>query len=169
MVRFSLFKIRKTRHQDGFGLVELVVVISIMLIAAAVVVPNLRSSYSRHALYVAARQMAGDIRYCQQQAVSIGEESYQILFDTDSERYFFKFNTKSLNTVTLLPTIDLVAVRFPGNTTLLQFTRTGKPLPGGGTITLQDKVTRSFYYVIVAPITGRVRISPTPPASWYDG
>jgi len=153
--------------KNGFTLTELSVALLILGIAAAIVLPDLKTSLARYTLYTTARQMASEIRAVQQEAVTTGQVLYQIFFDVTDNFYILKLNTQTLKTVQLPSTISM-ETKFPlppPKQTTMEFNVKG--ISTAGTIILRDKVTGSFYYVIVAPVTGRVRISSTPPESWY--
>lgn len=155
--------------RNGFSLIELMLVLLLMGILLAVAVPLCERSVARYNLIGAARQMAADIRMHQQVTISAEEENntYYILFDTSRHQYKLHRSAKVMRTVDLPGTVQIYSANFPNKQ--LRFNIQGRPLDGGGTITLRDQVTGELYYVIVASITGRVRISTEPPAggeSW---
>jgi prepilin-type N-terminal cleavage/methylation domain-containing protein len=153
------------RH--GFSLIELMLVLLLMGILLAVAVPLGERSVARFNLTGAARQMAADIRMHQQVAISSEDDlsTYQIIFDPSKHRYQLQKNTLIMKTINLPGTVHITNTNFPGQNNRLRFSIQGRPIDGGGTITLLDQVTGELYYVIVAAITGRVRISTEPPAA----
>lgn len=153
------------RSSPGYSLVELLVVVGISFLVLVVVFPVYKSSNTHHALFMAARQMAQDIRACQQENMCAPGMSVEIVFDVVGDCYYLASGVKTLRKVVLPAGVDLAAVRFSNRGNALSFNSSGVPRPGGGTVTLKSRDESSFYYVIVAPVTGRVRVSPTPPAS----
>lgn len=153
------------RH--GFSLIELMLVLLLMGILLAVAVPLGERSVARFNLTGAARQMAADIRMHQQVAISSEDSfsTYQIIYDSSKHRYHLQKNTLIMKTINLPGTVHITNTNFPGQNNRLRFSIQGRPIDGGGTITLLDQVTGELYYVIVAAITGRVRISTEPPAA----
>ncbi|MDN5376135.1 MAG: hypothetical protein PWQ39_1175, partial [Thermacetogenium sp.] len=61
--------------------------------------------------------------------------------------------------------VDLYSTNFQDNRLVIN--AKGLP-PRGGTITLKSRETGRLKYVIVASITGRVRVSDHPPESWEE-
>ncbi|WP_338826621.1 pilus assembly FimT family protein [Neomoorella thermoacetica] len=170
MVYFNFYNVKKGHPAGGFTIVELVIVMAIMFVATAIAIPNMRSVYSRYVLYTVAREMAENIRFCQQKAVSVGEEGttpYDVYFNIIYDKYEIRYNKKTLKTVELPRWVDLVGTNFPQNggyferNVVVPFNQTGKPVGGGGTIFLKDRVSQKYFYVIVNPITGLVRVSST--------
>lgn len=151
--------------RNGFSLIELLLVLLLMGILLAVTLPLYERSVARYNLTGAARQMAADIRMHQQIAISAEDplSTYQIIFDSSRNRYQLQKNVRVMKTINLPGTVQIANTNFPVQNNRLRFNIQGRPLDGGGTITLRDKVTGELYYVIVAPITGRVRISTQPP------
>jgi type IV fimbrial biogenesis protein FimT len=83
-----------TEQAKGFTLVEIVIVIAILGIAAAVAAPNLASMMARHQLKGAARQVMGDLMWARMQSVSqknefkifsMNSHEYKILDDDDND------------------------------------------------------------------------------------
>lgn len=153
--------------RNGFSLIELLLVLLLIGILLAVAIPLGERSVARFNLTSAARQMAADIRMHQQVAISSEDDlsTYQIIFDPSKHRYQLQKNTLIMKTINLPGTVHITNTNFPGQNNRLRFSIQGRPIDGGGTITLLDQVTGELYYVIVAAITGRVRISTEPPAA----
>lgn len=152
--------------RNGFSIIELLFVMLLMGILLAVAVPLGERSVARYNLASAARQMAADIRMHQQVAISAEDtlSIYQIIFDLSKHGYQLQKNILIMKRITLPGTVQIANTNFPGQSNRLRFNIQGKPIDGGGTIILRDKVTGELYYVIIAAITGRVRISTEPPA-----
>jgi len=161
------YLLRLSLNSKGFTLAELVVTLSILGIAAAITFPVLQTSLARYTLYATARQMAAEIRALQQEALTSGKLTYQITFDTANNLYYLRLNTQTLKTVPVPPSISM-ETKFPQpppKETTMEFNIKG--VPTAGTIILREQTTGSFYYVIVAAVTGRVRIADTPPDKWF--
>jgi type II secretory pathway pseudopilin PulG len=148
----------------GITLLEVLVSAAISATLLLIAVPAVLNGLSKYALYTGARQMATDIRGWQQQALSAGDtmSTYSIQFDPFNDAYHLMINNVSRQKQCLPVYLDLVSTNFPSHE--LKFNLRGIPISGGGTVTLREKLTRRCYYVIVAPVTGRVRVSPLPPA-----
>ncbi|RKO66735.1 hypothetical protein [Desulfofundulus salinus] len=148
----------------GITLLEVLVSTAISATLLLIAVPAVLNGLSKYALYTSARQIATDIRGWQQQALSAGDtmSTYSIQFDPFNDAYHLMINNVSRQKQCLPVYLDLVSTNFPSNE--LKFNLRGIPISGGGTVTLSEKLTRRRYYVIVAPVTGRVRVSPLPPA-----
>jgi prepilin-type N-terminal cleavage/methylation domain-containing protein len=147
----------------GFTLVEIIVTTVISATLLLIAVPSVINGLSKYALYTGARQMATDIRGWQQQALSAGDtmSTYSIQFNPFNDTYQLMINNSTRQKQCLSVYLDLYSTNFPSNE--LKFNMGGIPISGGGTVTLREKLTRKQYYVIVAPVTGRVRVSSLPP------
>ncbi|WP_051276588.1 pilus assembly FimT family protein [Desulfovirgula thermocuniculi] len=153
------------RRKNAFTLVELLAVVAISGTLLLVALPAVLGALVNRSLYGAAHQMAADIRTWQQRALASMDENgiYLILFDTSNEVYHLMYNYKVTETRRLPVYLDLEATNFPPSGYELRFDLKGVP-NAGGTVTLRERLTGRRYYVIVAPVTGRVRVSPSPPS-----
>jgi prepilin-type N-terminal cleavage/methylation domain-containing protein len=159
---------KSLRSIRGFTLLELTLVILILGVFLSLLVPQLKVPYGHYNLESAAYRMAGDIRYFAQQTINAQSDTdtYKVNFDTSNDRYLFQKNTDVIKSITLPVSTDLEYVNFNKNT--LSFKINGAPSPLGGTVTLRDRCSGDFLYVIVAGITGRVRVDVEKPASGVE-
>jgi prepilin-type N-terminal cleavage/methylation domain-containing protein len=153
---------KKSTIATGFTIIEVTVVLLIISIVFIAALPVTGKAASFFNLRHTANQMAADIREVQQRALSESCPGYWIDFRTD--HYVIK---KSGHSVAII--IDAVClpqgIRID-NTNFsegkIRFSAEGTPNMGG-TVTIRDQKTNKFMFVIVASITGRVRVSDQPP------
>lgn len=174
----------KKRYSDGFiqssggfTLIELMVVIMILSIAALVAVPMLGSSADVQARS-AASTLAADLDYARGLAVT-HQENIMVVFSPSTESYSIRDSagavvahplgtgdfTMDFTAEPRLSKVDMVSSNFDGETTLT-FDYLGAPYSGAvgsctamntGRITLQaDTFTM---YVDVEPVTGYITIT----------
>lgn len=154
---------------SGFTLLEISVTLLIVGVLVAGVTPGLRSALGDFYLESSARELAEHIQELEQTSLSEESADYYIQFYlSPTDIYLVKKAANSLPLVVasvgLPPTVSLQNTSF--NKHKLFISARGTPYPKGGTITLKDEVSGRLKYVIVASITGRVRISDRPPESW---
>jgi prepilin-type N-terminal cleavage/methylation domain-containing protein len=77
--------LRHRQYRNGFTLIEMLIVVVVMGILAAVVIPAFRSSHAR-SLESTARVLAGDLRLARSQAVQFDTE-YTVQFDLAENSY----------------------------------------------------------------------------------
>lgn len=156
----------------GFSLLEVSVVLLVFgVLLMGIAVPQMNRALAAFRLESNAQSIAADIRELQQR--NLGEEPDESItslkFYPSVDKYHLKKPAHPLpivlKSVQLPASVNLVEAKF-GSSQELSFSKTGAPFPGGGTVTLQDRVSGKFKYVIVAAITGRVRVSDQPPESW---
>jgi prepilin-type N-terminal cleavage/methylation domain-containing protein len=149
-------------NQKGFTLLELLAALAIVSLCAAVLWPNIQV-HDRLKLETAARGLADDLRLIRQAAIT-GGEFCRIEFYRYSHYYELRLPGEKRN-VYLPEGVDFGSVpSFKGDPPNVHFNTLGHP-SGGGTVTLKTKKGDRLY-VIVTPVTGRVRISKEPPQHW---
>lgn len=148
---------QSAKNKNGFTILEMAVVTAVLGIILLYTIPSLKETLSSHALYASARQMAEDIRYHQQGAISAEPENstYQVSFDVSRDEYSLQEGAKNLHIVALPSTVDLEEVTFSNR--LLKFSIQGVPVEAGN-IRLVDRLTQKGCYVIINPVVGRVRV-----------
>lgn len=141
--------------QRGFSIIEIVIVLSIAAILAAIAVLRTADSVSARELEDAAQQLAGDIRWTQQETVNrtAGMPTPVITFYASGYSIEAGLGNR-LKPFTQFPaSVQLVGTPYP-----LTFTLEGKPAIGI-TLSLQQKSRPfRFRYIIVLQTTGRVRV-----------
>ena len=164
--------------RDGFTMIELMVVVAIIAIAAAIVVP-MASSAGVMQLRAAVNMVAADLEYAKSMSISRGQrhavvfnsstESYQIIDENGAtighpvkkgSPYAVTFSSDSR-----LGNVEIVSANFDGVSTVgfdylgIPYSITGTPaaLLNAGVITLRaGGVTRT---VSVEPVTGYITVS----------
>ncbi len=158
---YTLGKQGSVRCSAGYTLIELLAVLALFSLIATLAVPRFMSQ-NHWQLEAASRQMAADFRLLRQSAINYGEPC-RVDFLVYINRYDLRLPDGRQRIY--LPR----AVEFKGNTTFsgsppkLQFNNMGRP-SSGGTVILKAGDARR--YIIVTPVTGRVRISRTAPQQW---
>lgn len=148
----------------GMTLLEMMLVISILGLMLGVVVPIFHRTLVQLQLNGSAQQLAADLRHWQQRAISEENSGLKVLINTQPPNYYYllKENSVISKQVVLTDKVAELTTNFTGNG--FTFTLRGTPHTGGGFIRLMDRYGRERY-VIITPVTGRVRVSSTPPAS----
>lgn len=171
------------RHEDGFTLIEIIVVLAILVIAALLAVPMLGSAADMQ-VRSAANLIAADIEYAKSLAIT-RQQNFSVVFDADSESYeVVRYDTGGNPVVIDNPRRpgNLLAVVFPSDSRVsrvditsadfdsdvsqtITFDYLGSPYSGAttdspltsGQITLQsDTITMT---VNVEPVTGYITIT----------
>ncbi len=149
------------RRRRGVVLTELLMVLLLLGIIAAIAIPAMRS-FGQWPLRAASQEMAARIREARHTAMTTGNTCY-VVFSEFSDRYRVVLPTGS-EWINLPSEVVFGGTNFPllsDNRPTVSFRYTGAPNRGGHLI-LRDRNGRRRY-IIVTPVTGRVRISETPP------
>ena len=143
--------------QRGVTLIELLICIAILSIFPSMAIPRLGQSIDKQELENVSRQLAADIRWLQQLSTNAGVDTtaYAMIFNnTTPYGYYITANTQSIKKVTFPLSVSLSGVH-----SYILFSQTGTPKVGAQTISLHSKSLKQWKYVILTPVTGRVRIS----------
>lgn len=133
------------KHQHGFTLLELIVVVVIIGVLAYLAAANFGTSQTDVQLDAAAQQITTDIRYAQQMARTIGM-STRVYFDVSNNRYYLKWENGNYlknpaggaDFIVELGSGNLSKVSLTSsslNYDRLDFTSSGAPLSGGSVFT----------------------------------
>lgn len=157
------------RCRAGYTLVEVLVIVTIMGIAAAVVVPQMLAAGTL-GVQAAARIIISDILFAQNDAIA-QQRNRRVIFDPANERYSLVDENGAVLTArwisgsannyvvdfindTRFAGVVIVSADFGGVPTL-EFDALGGPL-NGGTVEIEFQDQR--YCVTVASFTGRVTV-----------
>lgn len=148
----------------GFTLIELLVVLFILSIILSITIPAFNNVLAGYQLDAACRQLQQDIRSTGQEALSEESTTYQINLYVGDDKYRVVDLLKPRNyrEVVMPAGVDIVYTNFQDD--IIKFTLKGMPTRGGH-ITLRSDRTGKYRYVIVAPVTGRTRVSDDPPVN----
>ncbi|MHB1156691.1 MAG: GspH/FimT family pseudopilin [Phycisphaerales bacterium] len=158
----------RTSHiRFGFTLVEILFVVLILGIVAALVVPQIGST-ATFEVQGAARTVVADLLFAQNDAIA-NQTTRKVVFDTVNNRY--RVTDSAGNTLSApwlggtyqvpfgagsrFPAASLAAVSFTNTT--ISFDELGAP-SAGGTIDITAGTQR--YRVTVTAITGRISVTP---------
>jgi len=158
-------------RSSGYTLVEVLIVVTIIGIASAIIVPNMLAAGTM-GVQAAARIVVSDILYAQNEAIA-RQRPVSVVFDQANERYSLIDDTGAVLTVswingsannyvvdftadTRFQGVVIVSANFGGATPqTLAFDALGGP-SNGGTVEIEFQSTR--YRVTVAAFTGRVTV-----------
>lgn len=152
---------KKIINTAGSSLAELLVVLALISLLSLAVFPALGRQREERLLKATAETIAMHMRLAQGHAVA-NNATGRLVFYEFSDIYYL--DTSSRQWVYLPEELSFVAINFPlvYNRRELSFNPLGVPNQGGHLV-LGD-AGGSRIYVIITPVTGRVRISRSPPA-----
>jgi len=154
----------------GFTLLELILVIGILSIFAALAIPTFTDAYADYKVESAANRIAADIRYARSYAIKIAD-TINVVFDTVNEKYEVRdsigqikhpFSKKNFQ-ITMtnefdLEGIDLYQVTIPGGGQSLGFDSLGTTT-FSGTATIKVRYAGREKTVAVSSIDGEASVS----------
>jgi len=152
-------------HSKGFTLIELMVVVGIIALLLGLSLNSLNNLIQWNKLNVAAALLSSELKNTQ--SMAFYEGVYYII------QFYPTFNNPTLNKYKIikgsklykevkLEGVELFKTNFTGDK--VYFYPNGVPSMGG-TVTLKNKIGKVLY-VIMTPVTARVRVSPEPPENW---
>ncbi|MBT9172797.1 MAG: hypothetical protein DDT21_01183 [Syntrophomonadaceae bacterium] len=155
-----MFMLNRGRYGKGYTMVELLVVLAIAALVLLTVFPA-RRQLSHWQLQGAALELAARVRETRHAAIASGQRTELVFFLFDG-LYRVRCPERDV-LVRLPPGLSFAAINFPtdGVRHTLSFRFTGAPNQGGH-VALRNSAGR-LLYVIVTPVTARVRISDQPP------
>jgi len=156
---------RCTNHNKGYTLMELMVVVGIISLLLGLGINGLDYLIQWNKLNTAAALLSSELKNTQSRAFYEGVyykiEFYATFDYTTLNRYRIYKQTELCEEIRLKG-VELFKTNFTNNKVF--FYPNGVPSMGG-TVTLKNKRGK-ILYVIMTPITARVRISPDPPENW---
>ena len=152
--------IHSTNRTKGYTLIELMVVVVIISLFLGLSINGISSLMHWSKLNTAAALLSSELKNTQSRAFYEGVY-YKLQFWPTLDRYRIYKQTELIDDI-ILKDIDLFNTNFTDNN--LYFYPSG--VPGmGGTVTLKNRRGKVLY-VIMTPVTARVRVSPEPPENW---
>ena len=151
---------RRTNRTKGFTLIELMVVIGIISLLLGLGINGLDYLIQWSKLNTAAALLSSELKNTQSRAFYEGVW-YKIDFWESLDRYRICKQTELVEDI-ILKDVDLFNTNFTDDK--VYFYPNGVPSMGG-TVTLKNKRGK-ILYVIMTPVTARVRVSTEPPENW---
>jgi len=151
---------RRTNHNKGYTLIELMVVVGIIALLLGLSINGIDYLIQWNKLNTAAALLSSELKNTQSRAFYEGVY-YKLQFWPTLDRYRIYKQSEIVDDI-ILKDIDLFNTNFTDNN--VYFYPSG--VPGqGGTVTLKNKRGKVLY-VIMTPVTARVRVSLEPPENW---
>ena len=151
---------RSTNHNKGYTLIEIMVVVGIISLLLGLGINGLDYLIQLNKLNVTAGLLSSELKNTQSRAFYEGVY-FKLQFMPSLDRYRIYKQTELIDDI-ILKDIDLFNTNFTDNN--LYFYPNGVPSMGG-TVTLKNKRGKVLY-VIMTPVTARVRVSTEPPENW---
>lgn len=151
---------RSTNRTKGYTLIELMVVVVIVSLLLGFGINGLDYLIQWNKLNTAAALLSSELKNTQSRAFYEGVY-YKLEFLPSLDKYRIYKQTELIADI-ILKDIDLFNTNFTNNN--IYFYPNGVPSMGG-TVTLKNKKGKVLY-VIMTPVTARVRVSPDPPDNW---
>jgi len=158
--------IHSTNRNNGYTLIELMVVVVIISLLLGLGINGLDYLIQWNKLNTAAALLSSELKNTQSRAFYEGvyyKIEFYATFDWPASLNKYKIFRKSeFYKEIKLDGVELFKTNFTNNR--VNFNPNGSPSMGG-TVTLKNKRGKVLY-VIMTPVTARVRVSPEPPENW---
>lgn len=152
--------IHSTNRNKGYTLIELMVVVVIVSLLLGLGINGLNYLIQWNKLNTAAALLSSELKNIQSRAFYEGVY-YKLQFLPSLDKYRIYKQTELIDDI-ILKDIDLFNTNFTNNN--IYFYPNGVPSMGG-TVTLKNKRGKTLY-IIMTPVTARVRVSLKPPENW---
>jgi len=152
--------IHNNNRNKGYTLIELMVVVGIISLLLGLSINGISSLIQWSKLNRAAALLSSELKNTQSRAFYEGVY-FKLQFMPSLDKYRIYKQTKLIDDI-ILKDIDLFNSNFTDDK--VYFYPNGVPSMGG-TVTLKNKRGKVLY-VIMTPVTARVRVSPNPPENW---
>lgn len=152
--------IYSTNRNKGYTLIELMVVVVIVSLMLGLGINGLDYLIQWSKLSTTAAFLSSELKNTQSRAFYEGVY-YKLQFLPSLDKYRIYKQTELIDDI-ILKDIDLFNTNFTNNN--IYFYPNGVPSMGG-TVTLKNRRGK-ILYVIMTPVTARVRVSPDPPENW---
>jgi len=156
---------RSTNCNKGYTLIELTVVVGIIALLLGLSLNGLYDLIQWSKLNRAAAILSSELKNTQSRAFYEGvyyKIEFYTTFDCPTLNKYKIFKGNELYKEIKLEGVELFKTNFTDDR--VKFYPNGVPSMGG-TVTLKNKRGKVLY-VIMTPVTARVRISPEPPENW---
>ena len=151
---------RSTNHNKGYTLIELMVVVGIIALLLGLSINGIDYLIQWNKLNTAAALLSSELKNTQSRAFYEGVY-YKLQFWPTLDRYRIYKQSEIIDDI-ILKDIDLFNTNFTDNNVYFY----PRGVPGqGGKVTLKNKRGKVLY-VIMTPVTARVRVSLEPPENW---
>ena len=148
--------------EKGFSLIELLVAILVLSIMVTVSITASEKQMLKLKLDFDAKLLALNLRKWGAVVKDLEGAPAYVTFNFTNNTYYFIVNNSLKEAVALSPGIKFNSVTYSKN--MANFDLRGNL--NNGHITLEDR-NKQLRYIIIAPTTGRIRISDIPPGSGW--
>ena len=156
---------RRTNHNKGYTLIELIVTVGIISLMLGLGINGLDYLIQWNKLNIAAAFLSSELKNTQSRAFYEGvyyKIEFYAIFDCPTLNRYRIYKQTELYKEIKLESVELFKTNFTNNKVF--FYPNGVPSMGG-TVTLKNKRGKVLY-VIMTPVTARVRVSTEPPDNW---